>query len=67
MKSYLFKVDLEEEDDGRWSAVVPALPGCAAWGYSAEEALEAIRDVTQAYVEVLIEGGEPLPTRRSLR
>ena len=61
MKSYIFKVELEQEDDGRWSAVVPALPGCASWGNSASEALEAVREAAEAYVEVLIEDGRPVP------
>jgi antitoxin HicB len=65
MKSYVFKVDLDQEEDGRWSAVVPALLGCNAWGYSAEEALEAIREVAQAYVEVLMEDGEAVPLEDS--
>ena len=61
MKSYVFKVELDQEEDGRWSAVVPALLGCNAWGYSAEEALEAVREAAQAYVELLIEDGEAVP------
>jgi predicted RNase H-like HicB family nuclease len=61
MKSYVFRVELEEEEDGRWSAVVPALPGCATWGYTAEEALEALEEAAQLYVDVLIEDGAPVP------
>jgi antitoxin HicB len=61
MKSYVFKVELEEDKDGRWSAVVPALLGCNAWGYSAGEALEAVREAAQAYVDVLVEDGEAVP------
>lgn len=61
MKSYVFKVELEVEDDGRWSAALPALPGCAAWGHTADEAMEALQEMAQAYVEVLIEHGDPIP------
>ncbi|HEU0073462.1 MAG TPA: type II toxin-antitoxin system HicB family antitoxin [Dehalococcoidia bacterium] len=60
MKSYIFRVELEQED-GVWSAVVPALPGCAADAGSPDEALEAIQEAAQAYVEVLIEDGRPIP------
>ena len=60
MKSYVFRVELEEED-GVWSAVVPALPGCAVDGGSIEESLEAIREAAQAYVEILLEDGKPIP------
>ena len=57
MKSYVFKVELIEEDDGRWSAIIPTLPGCATWGYTADEAMEAMREAAQAFVEVLLEDG----------
>ena len=56
-----FKIELEQEEDGRWSAWVDALPGCAVWGYTREEALEAIRDTAQAYIEVLLEKGQSVP------
>ena len=62
MKSYVFKVELEQDPgSGLWSAVIPALPGCAVDAGSAEQALEAIREAANAYVEVLVGG---LYTRR---
>jgi predicted RNase H-like HicB family nuclease len=61
MKSYIFKVEMEQEEDGRWSAWIEALPGCATWGYSREEALEALKEAAQAYLEVLAEKGQPVP------
>jgi len=61
MKSYAFRVELEQEDDGRWSAFVPLLPGCAVWGYTADEALEAIDEATKVYVDYMIEQGETVP------
>ena len=63
MKSYVFKVELEQDpDSGLWSAVIPALPGCAVDAGSAEEALEAIREAANAYVEVLVEDGRHVPS-----
>ena len=61
VKSYVFRIELAEEEDGRWSAWIEALPGCAAWGYSKDEALEAIQDAAEAYVEDMIEAGEKIP------
>lgn len=61
MKTYVFRVQLEEEGDGRWSVWIDALPGCAAWGYTREEALQAIQDAAEAYVEDLVETGENVP------
>ena len=59
MKSYIFRVELEQED-GVWSAVVPALPGCAVDAGSAEEALEAIQEAAKAHIDVLVEDGRPV-------
>jgi predicted RNase H-like HicB family nuclease len=61
VKTYIFEVELEYEEDGRWSAWIEALPGCTAWGYAKEEALTAIRDAAEACVEDVIESGEELP------
>ncbi len=64
MKTYVFEVEIEQEEDGRWSAIVPALPGCNAWGYTREETMEAIKDNAEMYLEVLIEDGDPMPWER---
>jgi antitoxin HicB len=61
MKTYVFRVEVEQEEDGRWSAEIPVLPGCAAWGYTREEALEALQEGAQAYLEVMMEHNDPLP------
>jgi predicted RNase H-like HicB family nuclease len=66
VKTYLFQVELAQEDDGRWSAWIEMLPGCAAWGNSKEEALEAIKETTQAYLEVLIEKGQHIPKTQAV-
>ena len=39
MKTYIFQAEIEQDDDGRWSEWIEALPGCAVWGYTKEEAL----------------------------
>jgi predicted RNase H-like HicB family nuclease len=59
VKSYIFRVELVEEDDGRWSAGVSALPGCATWGHTREEALRNIRDAVEAYVRDMQKAGTP--------
>jgi antitoxin HicB len=50
MKSYVFRAELIEENDGRWSAGVPLLPGCATWGATKEEALRNLHDAALAYL-----------------
>lgn len=61
MKTYVFRVEMEQDEDGRWSAWIETLPGCAAWGYTREEALANLREAAQAYLEVLFQDGRPLP------
>jgi antitoxin HicB len=65
-KTYLFQVELEQEDDGRWSAWIETLPGCAAWGYSKDEALEAVKEPTQAFLEVMVEKGQRIPAAQAV-
>jgi predicted RNase H-like HicB family nuclease len=59
-------VELVQEEDGRWSAGVPALPGCATWGYIREEALRNARDAVEAYVRDLRKVGEEIPKDTAL-
>lgn len=61
MKTFVLKVTLKEEDDGRWSASIPALPGCSSWGYTKQEALDNIRDAAEIYIEDMIASGEGIP------
>ncbi len=61
VKSYIFHAHVQREEDGRWSAWIEALPGCTAWGYTKEEALEALKDAAELYIQDMIEAGEGLP------
>jgi predicted RNase H-like HicB family nuclease len=64
MKSYVFRVVLEADEDG-WRAYIPELEakGAATWGQDKEEALRNIREVAQMVIESLLEDGEQLPPR----
>jgi len=62
VKSYVFTVGLTRDEDGRWNAVVPALPACYTWGKTGEEALAYIQDAVRCCVEDMIAHGEALPT-----
>lgn len=61
MKTFVLRVALKEEEDGRWSASIPALPGCSSWGYSQQEALDNVKDAAEIYIEDIIDAGEGLP------
>lgn len=61
MATYVFQAEVYEEDDGRWSSRIGVLPGCAAWGFSREEALKALQNGAELYVEDMLECGEDIP------
>ena len=45
------KVVLEPSDEGGYTAIVPALPGCISEGVSKEDALRNIREAIDLYLE----------------
>ena len=57
-----FTVIFEQEPDGGYVVTVPALPGCVSQGDTREEAVANIREAIKAYVEVLRQVGDPIPT-----
>ncbi len=59
---YIFKVSLQEEEDGRWSAWIDSLPGCAVWAYTRRDAIEELRQGAQLYIECMLEHGDPIPS-----
>ena len=60
MAIYVFRGELFEEEDGRWSALVGGLPGCATWGYSREEAVDALQEAAELVVEDRLAHGESI-------
>jgi predicted RNase H-like HicB family nuclease len=66
LETYILPVEIEEEADGRWSAEVSALPGCAVWAYSKEEVLKAIKEAAHAYIETLIEQRLAIPGAKEI-
>lgn len=41
--AYNFKIKFDREDDGRWIAEVPSLPGVMVYGATKAEAARAVR------------------------
>jgi len=56
-----FTVILEPEEDGGYSVICPAIPGCASQGDSLDEALNNIREAISLCLEVRGEDDVPLP------
>jgi predicted RNase H-like HicB family nuclease len=55
------RVLIEQDEEGRFVATCPALPGCISEGDTREEALANIQDAVAGYVESLRKHGEPVP------
>jgi predicted RNase H-like HicB family nuclease len=55
------QVETEREEDGRWLAAVPALPGVMAYGTTPEEAVRKAKAVALQILADMIESGEELP------
>jgi predicted RNase H-like HicB family nuclease len=49
------------DDDKAFIAEVPELPGCAADGQTHREALAAVEQVAQEWIETARELGRPIP------
>ena len=57
----MLKIDREREEDGRWIAEVPALPGVLAYGATEAEALANVKVLALRVIADRLENGEPLP------
>lgn len=56
-----YEVVLRPEAEGGFSVSVPDLPGCHTQGETREEALAMAREAIEGHLEVLKEGGLPIP------
>lgn len=57
-----FTLECELEDDGRWLAEVPQLPGVLAYGVSAGEAMAKAEVLALRVMAERLEHGEAKPT-----
>jgi predicted RNase H-like HicB family nuclease len=56
-----FKIELEQEEDGRWIGEVPTLPGVMAYGPTRAKALAAVQALALRVMADRLEHGEALP------
>jgi predicted RNase H-like HicB family nuclease len=57
----MLKIESEREEDGRWIAEVPALPGVLTYGKTEAEARAKVKALALRVVADRLENGEPLP------
>jgi predicted RNase H-like HicB family nuclease len=55
------KIEIEKEDDGRWIAEVPELPGVMAYGDSRNEAISKAEALALRVLADRLEHGEEIP------
>jgi predicted RNase H-like HicB family nuclease len=54
-------VEVEQEDDGRWLAEVPELPGVLAYGQSRAEAITRAQALALRVIADRLDHGEAVP------
>jgi predicted RNase H-like HicB family nuclease len=54
-------IEIEHEDDGRWIAEVPDLPGVMVYGQSREEAISKVKALALRVLADRLENGESVP------
>jgi predicted RNase H-like HicB family nuclease len=57
----MLMIATEREDDGRWIAEVPDLPGVLAYGATETEAIAAAREIAQHVIVDRAANGEQVP------
>jgi antitoxin HicB len=56
-----YTVVLIPEEQGGYSAEVPALPGCYSQGETKDEAISMVKEAIELYLESCKAHGEPIP------
>jgi antitoxin HicB len=61
MSEYSYTVILQPEEEGGFTVLVPALPGCHTQGETQEDALQNAREAIRCYIESLQLDKLPIP------
>jgi len=60
------KIDVDREDDGRWIAEVPDLPGVMCYGEAREEAISRAKALALRVMADRLEHGEETPDLKEI-
>ncbi len=60
------EIDLDREDDGRWIAEVPSLPGVLAYGATREESIARVEAQALRVMADHLKHGEQVPQLEGL-
>lgn len=61
MRQLTYRVLLNREPEGGYTATVPTLPGCITYGETVDEAISMVREAIVLYVESLVAHNEQVP------
>lgn len=59
------KIELEQEEDGRWIGEVPDLPGVLTYAKTRQEAMAAVQALAWRVLADRLEHGEAVPQKPS--
>ncbi len=62
----MLRIDVEQENDGRWIAEIPILPGVLAYGDSREDAISKVEALALRALADRLENGEEVPSLGAL-
>ena len=57
-----YSIVLVPADEGEYSVLIPALPGCFTQGETRDEAVEMAKEAISLHLESLLAHGESVPT-----
>jgi antitoxin HicB len=65
MKQNTYRVLLNKEPEGGYTALVPTLPGCITYGETVEETIVNVKEAIELYLESLVAHGDLIPTEEN--
>jgi predicted RNase H-like HicB family nuclease len=65
-QAYNLKVEFTREDDGRWIADIPALPGVTVYGRTRKQALASAEALALRMIADRLEHGEAVPSEMTV-
>ena len=57
----MLRIETEQEEDGRWIAEVPDLPGTLVYGISRDQAIQKVQALALRVIADHLEHNEPIP------
>lgn len=61
MDKVTYTIVLQQEPEGGFTVIVPALPGCVTYGKDLAEAKQMAQEAIAAYIESLKKHNDPVP------